>query len=94
MSAAGRFTRIRRTRRPIRNGRPGRTEKVIWFVVGEICGLITAAVISGGADRLMRWRKRKHEQKSVQNFYMRSGGDHHGAGRSGDRDGTEKDLGQ
>ena len=46
------------------------------FVAGLLAGLITAALISGLADRITEWRKKKHEQKSVRNnHYHRGGGD-------------------
>lgn len=48
-----------------------------WFVAGLGTGLIVAAIISGLADRKREWRKRRHEQKSVLDYYRhRGGGDH------------------
>ena len=64
------------------------------FVAGLLAGLITAALISGLADRVTEWRKRKHEQKSVLDFFQRTGGGDHHAGRAEHGAGQESDLGQ
>ena len=45
-----------------------------WFVAGLGTGLIVAAIVSGLADRKREWRKRRHEQKNVQNYFMHHGG--------------------
>ena len=67
---------------------------MIWFIAGELCGLITAALISGGVDRIIRWRERKHEQENIRNFYLRTGGGDHGDGRDRGGEGERADLGQ
>ena len=48
-----------------------------WFMPGFVAGMITAAIVSGAADKIAEWRKRRHEQKSVLDYYRHSGsGDH------------------
>jgi hypothetical protein len=55
---------------------------VVAFVAGEIAGLITAAIISGTADRIREWRKQRHERKKFQDYYRRIGNGDRGAGLS------------
>ena len=64
------------------------------FIAGELAGLVTAALISGLADRMNERRKRKHEQEAIRNYYQRTGGVDHGDGRDRGGDGERADLGQ
>lgn len=64
------------------------------FIAGELAGLVTAALISGLADRINERRKRKHEQEDIRNFYQRTGGGDHGDGRDRGGEGERADLGQ
>ena len=64
------------------------------FIAGELAGLVTAALISGLADRMNERRKRKHEQENIRNYYQRVGGGDHGDGRDRIGDGKREDLGQ
>ena len=63
------------------------------FIAGELAGLVTAALISGLADRMNERRKRKHEQKNIRNFYLRTGGGDHGDCRDRGGEGERADLG-
>lgn len=36
---------------------------MIWFVLGEICGLLTAAITFGFLDRFLSWKKERKKKK-------------------------------
>lgn len=44
-----------------------------WFMPGFVAGMITAAIVSGAADKIAEWRKRRHEQKSIRDHYHHRG---------------------
>ena len=70
--------------RLFRNGRPEKEKKVELFfygiVVGEIIGILTAAILTGLMDRISEQRRKKSERKKIRDFYQRDGGADRGAG--------------